>query len=83
MSVTIRPWPGLPTYFTVTLRDGSMGQMGQMGCIDLSNVTGYYFHSYAPYDQVSAHDRAQVDEITHAKVLELNTMRAITRKLTA
>jgi hypothetical protein len=74
--VTIRPWPGLPTYYTVTLRDGAMG------CISINRNDEFYFHSYAPFDWAEMHDKSLVVEATSAKVAELNVLRKIMKRMT-
>jgi hypothetical protein len=76
--VTIRPWPSLPTYYTVTLRDGTMGQMG---CIGINIDDEFYFHSYAPFDRAEMHDKSLVIEATSAKIAELNILRKITKRV--
>lgn len=76
--VTIRKWPSLDYYYTVTLRDGSMGQMG---CIDKRLLGDFYFHSYAPFDRANAYDRAQVMAAVNAEIERLTAIYKVTERL--
>ena len=78
MSVVIKQWPMMSTYFTVDFRDGSMGRMG---CIILDTNDSFYFYDYALFRELVEQDQEIVLAATAAKVAELNTIRNLTRRL--
>ena len=79
MSVVIRQWPSIATYYTVALNTGPGSTVGY---IDVGVADKFYFHGFKPYNHLDAYSRAMVDHAVGAKIKELDALYMITRRLT-